>query len=250
MKDLDLMRKFLGIEVAQCPQGIFLHQHTYAQEIINCHSSDSLPASQVPLAPTSKLRFDTQSAPVDVKANQGLVAQLIFLTKTRPCISYATSVLSRYMHCAQEAHWHATLQLVSYLQLFPSMGLWYPKGEENTIQGFSDSNYVGNLDDRTSTNGYLFTNGSTPISWSSKKQTSTSRSSCEYEYRALTKCTCEAIWLRRLEKELGFSTPSPMTLWCVNQSSIKISKIQCSMTRPSTLRWTGISLDRKLMMEQ
>ena len=44
------------------------------------------------------------------------------------------------------------------------------------------------------------------------------------EYRALAKCICEAIWLRRLEKELGFSNSLPMSLWCDNQSSIKISK--------------------------
>ena len=56
------------------------------------------------------------------------------------------------------------------------------------------------------------------------KKNSTSRSSCESEYRALAKSTCGAIWLRRLEKELGFSNSLPMSLWYDNQSSIKISK--------------------------
>ena len=150
--------------------------------------------------------------------------QLIYLTKTRPNISYATSVFSRYMHSPQSTHWSATLQLVSYLARFPSLGLWYAKGEENTIQGFFDSDYTGNLDDKTSTGGYLFTSGSTPISWSSKKHNSTSRSFCKSEYCALAKCASEAIWLKKLEKELGSSNSSLMTLWCDNQSRIKISK--------------------------
>ena len=152
------------------------------------------------------------------------MGQLIFLTKTRSNIAYVTSILSWYMHKPQLAHWNTTLHFLSYIAKYPSLELWYAQEEENTLQGFSDSDYVGNLDDMTSTSGYLFTNGSTPISWSSKKQNSTSRSSCESEYRALAKCTCEAIWLRRLKKELGFSNSLLMSLWCANQSSIKISK--------------------------
>ena len=128
------------------------------------------------------------------------------------------------MHSPQQAHWDAALSLLAYLSKTLDLGLWYLKGEENTIQGFSDADYAGNLDDRTSTSAYLFTNGSTPISWSSKKQNSTSRSSCKSEYRALAKCTCEAIWLNRLTKELGFCSSQPITLWCDNQSCIKIAK--------------------------
>ena len=114
--------------------------------------------------------------------------------------------------------------LITYLSRTLDFGLWYPKGEANITQGFLDADYAGNLDDRTSTSAYLFINGTTPISWSSKKQTSTSRSSCESEYRALAKCMCEAIWLNRLAKELGFCPSQPITLWCDNQSCIKIAK--------------------------
>ena len=66
--------------------------------------------------------------------------------------------------------------------------------------------------------------GKTTVSWSSKKQSVTSRSSCESKYRALAKTTCEAIWLRRLLIELGFHDREPTTIWCDNQSSIKIAK--------------------------
>ena len=65
--------------------------------------------------------------------------------------------------------------------------------------------------------------GNSPISWNSKKQTSTSRSSCESEYRTLAQCSCEAIWIRRLLQELKILDHKPTSLFCDNQSSIKLS---------------------------
>jgi hypothetical protein len=96
--------------------------------------------------------------------------------------------------------------------------------EETRLEGFSDADYAGNLDDRTSISAYLFQLGSTPISWCSKKQSSTARSTYESKYRALSRGTCEAIWLRRLIQELGFGNGQPTTIWCDNQSNIKICK--------------------------
>jgi hypothetical protein len=102
--------------------------------------------------------------------------------------------------------------------------LWYPRGMTTSLQGFLDVDYGGDPDDRISTSAYIFQLGPTPISWCSKKQSSTARSSWESEYRALSRCTCEAIWLRRLVRELGFGNDQPTPLWCDNQSSIKIAK--------------------------
>ena len=212
MKDLGIMTKFLGIEVSQVPDGIFIHQSDNAHRILDQYLDLVPPPSQVPIPPTVSLRLDTSSEPVHIKSYQALVGQLIFLTKTRPDNSYAMSLLSRFMHSPQMTRWNAALHLISYIAKFPTFGLWYAKGEENLIQGFLDLDYACNLDDRTSIRGYLFTNGTTPISWFSKKQNSTSRSSCESEYRALAKCMCNAIWLCRLKKELGFCSKMPMTV--------------------------------------
>ena len=164
------------------------------------------PTSAVPLPPIASLRLDTQLSPINPKAYQGLIGQLILLTKTRPDITYATFILNRYMHKLQTDHWNAAMILILYLAKYPFLGLLYAQREKNILQGFSNSDYAGNLDDKTSTSGYLFTNGSTPISWLSKKQNSTSRSFCESEYRAPAKCTCDPIWVRRLQKELRFCT--------------------------------------------
>jgi hypothetical protein len=224
MKDLGLMKKSLGVQVTQTSKGILLHQTNYSHTIIKKYSHQTSYPTHIPLAPAFKLHKKTRAAPTDARDYQGLVGQLHYLTKTRPDIAYATSLLSRFMHGPQLLHRQAALNIVRYLSMFPSLGLWYLQGQDTTLQGFSDADYGGDLDDRISTSAYLFKLGPTPISWCSKKQSSTARSSCESEYRALSRCTCEAIWLRRLVKELGFGDSQPTTLWCNNQSSIKITK--------------------------
>jgi hypothetical protein len=128
------------------------------------------------------------------------------------------------MHKPQLLHRQAVQHLLNYLCRHPSDGLWFPRGGGTSLTGFSDVDYNGNPDDRTSTSAYIFYFGQTPISWSSRKQSSSSRSSCESEYRALAKCTCEAIWLRRLTRELGFWDGQATTLWCDNQSAIKLTR--------------------------
>ena len=80
------------------------------------------------------------------------------------------------------------------------------------------------MDERMSTRAYIFTLGKIPISWSSKKQNVMSRSSCESEYRAPAKATCETVWLCRLIHELGLGNRKPTIVWCNNQSSINIAK--------------------------
>ena len=156
------MRNFRGVEVVQTLTSIFLHQSTYMQHLLDCHSSPTLPPSSIPILPIC-LSLDTATPVVDIQAYQALVEQLFYLTKSRLDICYITSVLSCYMHSPQQAHWDAALHLLAYLSKTSNLGLWYQKGEENVIQGFSDAHYAGNIDDRTSTSAYLFTNGSTPF---------------------------------------------------------------------------------------
>jgi hypothetical protein len=66
-------------------------------------------------------------------------------------------------------HRKAAQNIVAYLSRHPSFGLWYSRGEENILEGFSDADYGGDLDELKSTGAYLFKFGNSPISWSSKK---------------------------------------------------------------------------------
>lgn len=127
------------------------------------------------------------------------------------------------MQNPQEAHLQVAKHILRCIRKFPGLGLFFKEGEENRLQGYTDVDYGQDIDDRISVGAYIFFLGNSPISWNSKKQSSTSRSSCESEYRALAQCSCEAIWIHRLLKELKILDNKPTFLFCDNHSSIKLS---------------------------
>eukprot|EP00253_Pinus_taeda_P022011 PITA_22011 len=92
------------------------------------------------------------------------------------------------------------------------------------LVGFIDSNWAGDLDDRKSIVGNVFTLGLGPITWDCKKQSAISLSSAEVEYHGAVEASKEAMWLRQILSEFGFQQQHPTTLWCDNQSAIQICK--------------------------
>jgi hypothetical protein len=92
------------------------------------------------------------------------------------------------------------------------------------LVGFTDSYWVSSPDDRTSIVGYVFSLVSGPITWSYKKQPDISLSSVEEECQVVVNSSQEALWLQHILSEFGFQQQHPTSLWCDNQSAIKLAK--------------------------
>jgi len=89
---------------------------------------------------------------------------------------------------------------------------------------YADSDYNGDLVERKSTSGYLFSLNDAPVSWCSKKQSVVALSSCEAEYISGSLAACQGVWLGELLKELKISIKAPMELRIDNVSAINLSK--------------------------
>ena len=151
-----------------------------------------------------------------------MVGSLVYLTVTRPDISYAVHQVSQYLSTPRFTHYTAVLRILQYLKDTLFHGLFYSAQSPLVLHAFSDTDWAGDPTNRRSTTGYYFLLGSL-ISWQSKKQTFVVRSSTEAEYRALADTTSELLWLRWLLKDLGVSTSSATPLYCDNQSAIHIA---------------------------
>eukprot|EP00253_Pinus_taeda_P022641 PITA_22641 len=92
------------------------------------------------------------------------------------------------------------------------------------LVGFIDSDWAGDPDDWKSTTGYVFTLGYGPITCDCKKQSSISISSVEAEYHGAVEASKEALWICQIHSEFGIQQRHPTTLWCDNQSAIKLCK--------------------------
>jgi hypothetical protein len=161
--------------------------------------------------------------PVDRERYQRLVGRLIYLSHTRPDISFAVSVVSRYMHDPREGHMDAVYQILRYLKNASGKRLIFRKNGHLNIEGYCDSDWASCSDDRKSTSGYCMFIGDNLVSWKSKKQTVVARSTAEAEYRAMALGVTEMLWLRALLVELKIDQRAQMKLWCDNKSAISIA---------------------------
>ena len=192
-KDLGPIQRYLGVQFERNPTGVRMHQTDYAHSILRQFGMEHCAPSPTPLPEGTTLSKESATPLVHATLYRMLVGKLLFLTKTRPDITHAVSVVSRFMQNPQEAHLQAAKHILHYLRRHPDLGLFFQQGEDNRLNGYTDADYGQDIDDRISVGAYIFFFGNSPISWNSKKQSSTSRSSCESEYRALPKCSCEAI---------------------------------------------------------
>jgi hypothetical protein len=117
----------------------------------------------------------------------------------------------------------ALKSILRYLKHTPNIGLWYPKGANPTLIGFSDSNFVGSLVDRKSTSRACHFLGRSLVSWSSKKQNSVALSTAEAEYIAAGSCCTQIIYLKQSPVDYNIKHGSVPLLYD-NESSMKIAK--------------------------
>ncbi|GKV41367.1 hypothetical protein SLEP1_g48909 [Rubroshorea leprosula] len=171
-----------------------------------------------------KLVKDPGGRFVDSKLYKQIVGSLMYLTATRPNIMHGVSLISRYKEHAKELHLQTAKRILRYLCGTADFGLFYKKGDQTNLAGFTDSDYAGDLDDRKSTSRFVFMLGSGEISWSSKKQPIVTLSTTKAEYVAATSYACQAIWLRRIMEELELNQHEATSIYCDNSSAIKLSR--------------------------
>ena len=177
-----------------------------------------------PMDPNTNL--DDEGSPnfEDKRRYRRLVGKLIYLTVTRPDITFAVSAISQYMHNPRKVHWEGVCRILRYLKQSIGMGVLYKKGTHLDIVSYSDADWAGSKGDRRSTSGYCTFLGGNLVTWRSKKQNVVERSSAEAEYRAMAHTACELSWLKNLLKELSIEVKSPSVMFCENQAAIYIAR--------------------------
>ncbi|GJU90563.1 hypothetical protein Tco_1302986 [Tanacetum coccineum] len=112
---------------------------------------------------------------------------------------------TKYQSKPTKKHLEAVKRVFRYLQGSINMGLWYPKDTAMALTAYADANHAGCQDTRRSTSGSAQFLGDKLVSWSSKKQTSTSILSTEAEYIAMSGCCTQILWMRSQLSDYGFA---------------------------------------------
>ncbi|GJU68041.1 ribonuclease H-like domain-containing protein [Tanacetum coccineum] len=119
---------------------------------------------------------------------QKLVGKLIYLTNTRPDISYVVHCLSQHMHCPLQSHIKSAFRVLRYLKSSPGLGVQFYKDSDLKLKVFSDADWAKCLKTRKFVIGFYVFLGKSLVTWKSKKQATLFRSSTKAEYRIDLHC--------------------------------------------------------------
>ncbi|KAH9706546.1 hypothetical protein KPL70_012251 [Citrus sinensis] len=184
MTDIGLMAYYLGIEVKQKEECIFISQESYAKEILKKFKMNDCKPISTPVECGVKLSKHDEGEDIDPTFFKSLVESL----RTT------------------------------------NFGLLYSFSNDYKLVGYSNSDWGGDVDDRKSTTGFVFFVGDTAFTWMSNKQPIVTLSTCEAEYVAATSSVCHAIWLINLLKELSLAQEEPTEICIDKKSAIALSK--------------------------
>ncbi|KAJ9552865.1 LOW QUALITY PROTEIN: hypothetical protein OSB04_016910 [Centaurea solstitialis] len=230
---------FLGLQVKQSTEGIFINQSKYVNDLLKKYQLHDASPMRIPMAPGLKLHKYLSGQSVECKLYRGMIGSLLYLTTSRSDIMFSTCICARYQANPKESHLSAVKRILRYLKKTPSLGLWYPLHSSFDLVAYTDSDYGGCQVDRKSTYGSCQFLGGKLVSWSSKKQNCVSTSTTKAEYAAAASCCSQALWMQTQRRDYGYSLDK-IPILCDSKSAIAISAnpVQHSKTKRIVIRLT------------
>ncbi|GJV38288.1 putative ribonuclease H-like domain-containing protein [Tanacetum coccineum] len=214
---------FLGLQVKQKEDGIFISQDKYVAEILKKFDFVSVKTASTPIETQKPLVKDEEASDVDVHLYRSMIGSLMYLTASRPDIMFAVCACSRFQVTPKTSHLSAVKRIFRYLKGKPKLGLWYPRVSSFDLEAYSDSDYAGaNLDRKSTTGGCQFL-GRRLIFWQCKKQTIVATSTTEAEYVAAANCCGQVLWIQNQMLDYGFNFMNTK-IYIDNESTICIVK--------------------------
>ncbi|GJX79862.1 putative ribonuclease H-like domain-containing protein [Tanacetum coccineum] len=144
---------FLGLQVKQKSDGIFISQDKYVAKILKKFDLASIKTASTPMETNKPLTKDEEVENMDVHLYRSMIGSLMYLTASRPDIMFAVCACARFQVTPKTPHLHVVKRIFRYLKGQPKLGLWYPRDSPFDLEAFSDSDYVGASLDRKSTTG-------------------------------------------------------------------------------------------------
>ncbi|GKA47014.1 uncharacterized mitochondrial protein-like protein [Tanacetum coccineum] len=171
MSSIGELTFFLGLQVQQKKDGIFISQDKYVVEILKKFWFIEVKTTSTPIETQKHLLKDDDGEEVDVHMYRSMIGSLMYLTSSRPDIMFAVCACARYQVNPKVSHLHVVKRIFRYLKGQPKLGLWYLKDSPFDLVAYTDSDYAGaSLDMKSTTGGCQFL-GCRLISWQCKKQT-------------------------------------------------------------------------------
>lgn len=166
------LKFFLGLEAARSSKGISLCQRKFTLEVLHEPDLKGSRPAKTPMEQNHKLDSSSGDLLPHATTYRQLIGKLLYLTLTRPDISYSVQVLSQYLDRPRTPHLQATYRVLKYLKSTVGQGIFFSAASPIHLKAFSDADWATCLDSRRSITGFSVFLGDSLVSWKSKKQTS------------------------------------------------------------------------------
>ena len=120
------------------------------------------------MSPNVKLTVDLLGKSVDPSLYRSMIGSLLYLTASRPDISYSVGMCARYQANPKESHITTVKHIIKYVETTSNFGVWYDKDTNDVLARYSYASWARNADDWKSTSGGCFYLGYNLVSWMSK----------------------------------------------------------------------------------
>ncbi|GJS56920.1 putative ribonuclease H-like domain-containing protein [Tanacetum coccineum] len=153
MSSMGELTFFLGLQVKQKDEGIFISQDKYVADILKKFDFVTVKTASTPIKTNKALLKDEEAEDVDVHLYRSMIGSLMYLIASRPDIMFVVCACARFQVTPKVSHLHAVKRIFRCLKGQPKLGLWYPRDSPFDLKAFSDSDYAGASLDRKSTTG-------------------------------------------------------------------------------------------------
>ena len=130
---------FLGLQVKQKKEGIFISQEKYSRNIVKKFGLDSKKHASTPIISSTKLNVDSFRVEVSPTLYRSTIRSLLYLTASRLDIAFSVVVCARYQATLKESHLTAVKRIIRYINGTLDYGLWYSKDSNACLAGYSDA---------------------------------------------------------------------------------------------------------------
>ena len=142
MRSMGEINFFLGLQIKQTKDGIFINQSKYVKDLIKRFGMENAKEIGTPMSPSTKLDKDEKGKSVDIKLYRGMIGSLFYLTASKPDIMFSVCLCACFQACPKESHIVAVKQIFRYLLGTIDLGLWYPRSTSLDLKSYSDAGFV------------------------------------------------------------------------------------------------------------
>ena len=140
MSMIGKLTHFLGLKIRQQDLGIFLSQSKYARNLVKKFGLEFASSVRTPMSLNVKHTIDLLGKSVDSSLYRSMIGSLLYLTASKPDISYSVGVCARYQVNPKESHMIALKRIIKYVKTTVDFGVWYSKDTNDVLAGYSDVN--------------------------------------------------------------------------------------------------------------